>query len=350
MIVSDRTTKTVKPMGTNDNLPPAARIHTSRRSGLWSVLLVGAVGCGNGTPQPRFPPGSAEVQGRQAAATSEVFRADTAQEPEEDEPMADVREHHRHHHYGGFATFIAMSLDMLGTPAGSAPGTAAARPDQRAAIIEIQTEMFAKMQPAHDAEKEVLSMLADGIAAGKIDRARVDAAIAQLSAVAAGVHDAVADSLNRLHAILTRAQRAALIDKVDAQYQVWIEVNSPDLVEPDAQGGQLGRLATELGLSPDQVEKIQASFQSSMISVPALDQKAGAEHLRAFDRAFAGDAFDAKTLPTGAAVNAHIAAWGATRMASFCEAVAPVLTPDQRDRLANSVRRHANYKRSPTGT
>jgi hypothetical protein len=75
--------------------------------------------------------------------------------------------------------------------------------------------------------------------------------------------------------------------------------------------------------------------------------KAEAEaHLKAFAAAFEADTFDAKTVTTGGPANAHLAAWGAHRMAHFYEAVTPVLTPDQRTKLADIVRHHANYKRT----
>jgi Spy/CpxP family protein refolding chaperone len=295
------------------------------------ILLAATVGCGGSTPQASAPTGT--------ATTSDVAPAGTTPAEDEDESTADLREHHRHHHHGGFAMFIAMSLDSLGTT-----------PEQSAAITKIQSEMHAKMQPAHDAEKNVLSTLADGIAAGNIDKAKVDTAIAQLSAVAASVHDAVADSLNQLHATLTPPQRAALVDKVEAHFAVWHHANAEDeTVDRDAHGGHLGKLAKEVGLSPDQVEKIRASFKSSM-GGGHFDRKEGEEHLKAFGKAFASDPFDAKTLTTGTAANAHMATWGVTRMARFYEAVTPALTPDQRTKVAEALRRHANYKRTQTGT
>jgi hypothetical protein len=37
-----------------------------------------------------------------------------------------------------------------------------------------------------------------------------------------------------------------------------------------------------------------------------------------------------------------MARWGATRMERFYEAAAPILTPDQRTKLASEIREHAN--------
>jgi Spy/CpxP family protein refolding chaperone len=294
--------------------------------GLAPVVLAVAAGCGGSTPPAAAPGGSADVA-----------PAGTTPAGDDDEAMADLKEHHRHHHHGGFAMFIAMSLDSLGTS-----------PEQDAAIKKAQADLHAKMQPAHDAEKNLLTTLAAGVAAGNIDPGAVNAAVAQVAAAAAGIHDAVADTLNQIHATLTPPQRAALVQKVEAHLHVWRDSNSED--EPaatDAHGGHLGRLAKELALSPDQVEKIRASFKASMGGSPAhFDAQEAEAHLKAFGTAFASDAFDAKTLTTGGAANAHIATFGLTRMTRFYEAVTPVLTADQRTRLADTLRRHANYKRT----
>ncbi len=200
--------------------------------GLAPLVLAAALGCGSSTPQASAPaataatpdaaPGPVSEAAPDASAATEappeVAPAGTeAVEDEDDEPTADLREHHRHHHHGGFAMFIAMSLDALGTT-----------PDQTAAIAKIQADMRAKMQPARDAEKGVLTVLADGVAAGKVDKKKVDAAIGKVTAAAAGLHAAVADSLNELHGVLTPSQRTALIEKVEAHFDVWAGANSED--------------------------------------------------------------------------------------------------------------------------
>jgi Spy/CpxP family protein refolding chaperone len=231
--------------------------------------------------------------------------------------------------------FIAMSLDTLNTT-----------PEQAGQITKIQNELHAKMAPAKEAEKNVIVTIADGVAAGKVTPAKVDAAIAKLSTAAAGVHDAVADSLNQLHAVLNPSQRAALVDKVEAHFEVWHEANAAEEPkERDEHGGHLGRLTKDLSLTPDQVEKIRGQFTSTIGSAPAKFDRAEADaHLKAWGEAFASETFDAKSISTGGPANAHIATWGATRMAHFYEAVAPVLTKEQRGKLAEQLRKHANFK------
>jgi Spy/CpxP family protein refolding chaperone len=317
--------------------------------GFAPVALALVLGCEESNTPPASPtaaapsasaPAAPEPASSTAAAPAASAVPDVAQAgpstgtEEEDESMADVKEHHRHHHHGGFAMFIAMSLDLLGTT-----------PEQDASIKKIQTDMRAKMAPARDAEKNLLGVIGSGVSAGKIDKAKVDAAIAKVTAASASVHDAVADSLNQLHATLTPPQRTALMDKVEAHYQVWHEANSDDEpAEKDAHGGHLGHLAKELNLTPDQVEKIRASFKTSMGTAAHPDPAEAEAHLKAFGAAFEADTFDAKTITTGGPASAHMATWGATRMARFYQAVAPVLTPEQRTKLADSLKKHANYQ------
>jgi Spy/CpxP family protein refolding chaperone len=310
---------------------PDERPRVAHRRPRWAciagvVLLAAAGGCGGaGAGGPR---GVTEAQG--GPVTSELAPATASSV--DDESMADLRDHHLHHH-GGFAMFVAMGLAFLNTT-----------PEQRGALSDIQAAMDVETQPVRDAERGVLIALADGTAAGKIDRERVDAAIGGVTTAAARAHDQLAGTLNQLHALLTPPQRMALIDKIDAHFAVWRDVNSAD-PSTDPHGGRLGKLTQELDLSPDQVEQVRASLQGWRDrEIVHLARDASEYYLEAFEKAFVGEGFDARMLDTGP-TSANMAAWGLARMASFYEAVCPSLTPDQRNRLADLLRWHASYKR-----
>ena len=91
-----------------------------------------------------------------------------------------------------------------------------------------------------------------------------------------------------------------------------------------------------------------ASFKASIDkSAKHYDRAEGDAHLKAFGAAFEADTFDAKTVTTAGPANAHLATWGATRMAHFYEAVTPVLTPDQRTKLAEHLREHSGHESAP---
>jgi Spy/CpxP family protein refolding chaperone len=290
-----------------------------RVTGIFVTLLLGTgamLGCG-GSAATHAPPAS-------AAGASEDSE-------EEEAATAGLLEHDRHHHHGGVTLLIAMSLDTLGLS-----------PEQKPAVEKIRRDLHARMEPARAADQNLLGTLADGLDAGVLDPAKADVAVAQLTSVAASVHDASIDALNQLHDVLTPPQRAALVDKLEAHWLVWKRANTDE-------NDHLTQLAADLTLTPDQVEKIQMSQAESMKAVPRFDPQEVETHIRAFGDAFRAQTFDAKALTTGGAATAHMVGWGAAHMARFIESVSPVLTPDQRGKLAQILRQHANHNPSANG-
>jgi Spy/CpxP family protein refolding chaperone len=244
----------------------------------------------------------------------------------------DLNALHRHHHHGGVVLLVALSLDTLGLP-----------PDQAARVAQIQARLFVAMEPARLAEQEVITLLADGVAAGGIDKAKVDAAVARLEIVSAHVTDAGRDSLNELHAALTPAQRGALADKVRAHWTVFTQTEGTTPGSPSGPTGHLAEVARQVGLSADQIEKVRARLQETTAAAPSSSDAAEVEaELRRID-AFRDDAFDARSLADGRGAGAHMAARGARRMASFYEAIDPQLTPEQRPKLVVILREHATH-------
>jgi Spy/CpxP family protein refolding chaperone len=239
---------------------------------------------------------------------------------------------HREHHHGGVLGLIVMSLKDLDLTA-----------DQQAAVEKIKTDVLASMEPARTAEKDFANTLADGVAAGKVDRAKADAAITKLVTQVQASHDASLGALNQLHAALTPAQRAKLVDEVQGHWEKWKEAHGKDEADDKQHHpGFMLALVREVGLSQDQADKIKASFHDKMKAAPQDHaHKEVQDHLAAFGTAFKADTFDAKKVAGGKAAGGHIAKWGATRRARFLEAAAPILTPDQRTKLADTIRDHA---------
>ena len=224
----------------------------------------------------------------------------TAAKAADDDISAGLVEHHRYHHHGGVTLIIAMSLDTLGVS-----------PEKKAAVEKIRTDLHTRMEPARAAEQKLVTTLADGLAAGNLDTPSVDAAVAQVTAAAATVHDASADALNELHAVLTPPERVALVDKVEAHWAVWQKANSHEADPAKQEHDHLATLAKDLGLTQDQVDKIRAGLGERMKAVPRLDSQEIATHLRAFGDAFRSEKFDAKVLTTANGANSHLAGWGA---------------------------------------
>ncbi|HTP28934.1 MAG TPA: hypothetical protein VMK12_25155, partial [Anaeromyxobacteraceae bacterium] len=103
-----------------------------------------------------------------------------------------------------------MSLDTLGTDDAKRPQ-----------IEKLQSDLYACMAPAREVERALLKTLADGVAAGAIEPTSAAPLLAQLEANVATVHDCSADAVNKLHALLSPTERAALAEKVKAHWEVW---------------------------------------------------------------------------------------------------------------------------------
>jgi Spy/CpxP family protein refolding chaperone len=270
------------------------------------------------------PPSAAETA--PSAAPSEDPAAAAAASAEEEKATAGVRSYHRHHH-GGVGMFVHMAIDTLGVP-----------DDKKADLEKIQTDLHKSMAPVHDAEREVLTILADGVAAGKVDEGKLKPAVAKEEAAASAAHEKEAEALEKLHAALTPEQRAALVDKVNAHVEIWQKSAGEEYGNKE-KGGRLAELRDELGLSTEQEDKISDALKKD---APAKVDPAKVEaHVKAFTEAFSQDKFDAKSLTTAKEADAYVAKHGTERLVRFYSIVTPILTPEQRTKLADRLRERA---------
>jgi len=310
-------------------------------SGLVLVVAFAAAACGKGdetattatatATMSAAPMKSAAPVATASAAPTANPAAEAAAAAEQDKAGKSLQNHHRHHHHGGVAMFIHMAIDTLGVA-----------PEKKAQLEKIQAALLAAMTPSRDAGRAVLTVLADGVAAGKIDAGKLDAAVAKQEAASAAVHAATIDALNQLHEALSPVERAALVDKVAAHAAVWKKVNHDEEPGTKDKAGHLAALTEQLALTPDQVEKISAALKKdapAKIDTAALDA-----HVKAFEAAFVADKFDAKTLTTANPGNAQVSKLGSARMVRFYKIVTPLLTPEQRTKLADQLRERLTDK------
>jgi len=235
--------------------------------------------------------------------------------------------------------FISMAIDTLGLD-----------PAKKAQVEKIQDVLHAKMAPAREAEHDLLSTLADGVATGKIDIAKVDAGIAKMATASASIQAATADALTQLHDALAPVERSALVDKVKAHWEVWHQVNADEKPGSTEKGTRLAKLTELLALTPDQVDSIRKTLSADEPAPPQSDPKAVDAHVQAFAKAFTADKFDPKSLVATATASAgHLARHGGARSARFYEAVTPVLTPDQRAKLAAHLRERLDDQHAALG-
>ena len=249
----------------------------------------------------------------------------------DDQASAELMDHHRHHHHGGLTQFIAMSLDTLG-----------ADDTKRPQIEKIQNDLRACMAPAGNIERKLHLALANGIAAGKIDKTKVDATIAQLDSATLPVYACGVGALNQLHGILSSTERWELVEKVQAHWDVWRQVNQEGEAGGQSSRVWLAKFSKELGLTPEQVDQIAAGLHRALAARSGkLDRRTVDANVQSFAAAFVDDSFDAKSI-TANATN-RLVSEGAKRMSIFYETVTPLLTPEQRGTLAEHLREHADH-------
>ncbi len=231
--------------------------------------------------------------------------------------------------------FLSMSLDSLGVPDA-----------ERAGIQKIQSDLMAKEEPVHAAQQNVLSLLADGVAAGKVDTKKVDAAVAQVDTASVAAEAASADALNQLHATLSPLERQALMDKLNAHWGVWKQANSEDQ-PPNGKGGDhFTMLTRDLNLTTDQTNQLKTAYMTNLGNdkTPKLNPADVDSHLQALTTSFESNTFDAKTLNGMPFGDAHLASRGEKSMVAFYEAAAPILTADQRTKVAQKLRDHSTQE------
>jgi hypothetical protein len=317
----------------------------------------------SGAPAASGAP-SASAASSAAANAPEEKPADTA-----DQKLAtdEVFDHHRYHH-ASLTKFIAMALDTMGVPA-----------ERKAAVDKIQHELDTRMAPVHEADQVLLGKLADGVAAGKVEAAKTNADLAKVESTATEARKTSAELITQLHAALTPVERATLVDKVQAHWDVWREANADakgdkadkkedkkeekkddkaDKKEKAADKkeekkddkadkvdhGRLAKLTSDLELTPEQVDKIEAGLKTEPGGAPGpVDAKLATDidaRVKAFSTSFSGETFDAKTLAAGDAVDAHLVTTGVSRLVRLCEVATPILTPEQRTKFATHLREH----------
>ena len=130
---------------------------------------------------------------------------------------------------------------------------------------------------------------------------------------------------------------------MQAHWEVWRQVNHEAEGGGREKGGRLAELAKDLSLPADQVDKLAEALKAAHVDLAGkFDPTKVEEHVQAFATAFVAESFDAKSV-TGNG-NAHLATHGGKRMAIFYETVTPLLTAEQRTKLAEHLRQHASHQ------
>jgi Spy/CpxP family protein refolding chaperone len=243
-------------------------------------------------------------------------------------PATDASPPRGHHGHRMGLIGDALKLDSL---------TAA----QRTSIEQlVQTRRTAEV-PVRQADAQLLTVLAQQVDQAAINRQALAPTVSARESAALSAHAVDLDTAQKLHDLLTPAQRGQLIDAVEAHAQA----HAGHMDGGPGRGGRhghLGEIAKKLGLSDQQKQQIASNLKAEHTNGgdagPRPDFRAAG---RAYLEAFRGDTFNA----SAAAPNAQpMMDRRADRMEDLLVAALPVLSPTQRAELSSHLRARAAHE------
>jgi hypothetical protein len=202
------------------------------------------------------------------------------------------------------------------------------RPDQKQTIDGLRASLQQQAAPVTAARAKLGAELASEVRAGKIDESRIQPLVQQIAAARAASRPAIQQAMNTLHDTLDASQRQALVDAMHAH-------------RGEHRGmmrEHMAKIADELGLTEAQRESIKAAMHAERGEHRGHargEHAEGKQHMQALATAFVSDDFDAAALNVGAhdGMEKHFE----KRMTRLLEAAVPVLTADQREKLAAKI-------------
>ncbi len=224
------------------------------------------------------------------------------------------------------------------------------RDEQRVEIEKLASDADARHVAAAGARAEVMTALAAQIEAGQIDRPALQAKIDAAADAANAAHPADQAALERIHTLLTPAQRSQVADAIESRHKAMRAEHSHT-----SHMDRMNQWATDLKLTDAQGTQIAAVFASHRASAAASRgehapdfkgmHKQGEHATKGFAESFRSD-----TLTLPAPEDAHVHANGmADHFVGVAQAVLPLLTPEQRTLAAAKLRERAGGRRSERG-
>jgi Spy/CpxP family protein refolding chaperone len=205
--------------------------------------------------------------------------------------------------------------------------------EQRSAIEQLVQQRRAAGVPAREADARVLVQLAQQVEQASIDAQALAPNLAAEGSAAAAQSAVERDTLNRLHALLTPAQRNQLVDRVEAEHKPTARAEGKDKEGQEHHP----RWGLKLGLTAQQKAQIHTNLQAERgANAGDGDEHAERAMRHAALEAFRGDSFDASAL-------VHVERRG-EHAEKLARAMVPVLSPAQRATLANQLRARAAHE------
>ncbi len=233
--------------------------------------------------------------------------------------------HRKGHHRMGLIG-AALKLDSL-TPA------------QRTAIEQLaQTRRTAEV-PVRQADAQVLTVLAQQVEQASINRAALAPTVSARETAAVAARNVDLDTVQKLHDLLTPAQRGQLIDGIEAHFQGHADAGAG---KGGHRGGRLGMIAKKLGLTDQQKAQIASNLRAERQAEGTPAQRPDFRGAgKAWLESFRGDAFNASA---SASNIPQMMQRRANRMEDLMTAALPVLSPAQRSELSTHLRARAAHE------
>jgi hypothetical protein len=225
---------------------------------------------------------------------------------------------------------------------------------QKASLDALETQLAtpATGEPPHDDAKALQTDIVAGIRAGKLDQAKLRADFAA-SDKAMAAHEAKEESaLSGLYAALDPAERKALVAAVRTKETARDAQFAAHGVDMDAGAAEwakrrLDRMTAQLGLDAAQQKTVGALLVKGDSMGPAAmntQREEGKKRMERILSSFEGDTFDPKKLDLGGVPGTTLHE-GLEKDTAFLSQLVPVLTPEQREKLATQrdrpgLRRH----------
>ena len=218
-------------------------------------------------------------------------------------------EHHKGEHRKGHRAGLlgaALKLDSI-------------TPEQRSSIEQLIAQRRTASTPVRQADAQLLTLLAQQVEQAQVDPQGLTPSLATEQSAAEAENTVDRDTLNRLHALLSPAQRGQLVDQMEGMHAKGHEEHGDK---------NRGRFGWGLQLTPEQRAQIRANLTASAPAsgTPRTSRSALLE-------AFRGDSFDASAF-------LGVRNPGA-RIERLAQAMVPVLSPSQRATWASHLRTRA---------
>lgn len=212
--------------------------------------------------------------------------------------------------------------------------------EQQQLQISVREQVSSRSELVNIARQRLVGLVADGIASGRFDDARLGAALEEILAAAKERAPAVVEALTRLHAGLTLAQRKSVVETINAAISIQASQSGG---EREQLQQRVKSLTAEAALTPAQSAQLKSDILDGFRNyAPDLQEEADLrrQKMGALAQAFAGIYFQPTVANVSAASDLEAKA---QRLIAFARKLSGILTPEQRTVVAAALRERASW-------